>query len=119
MITNFERGLKYYCTCHGEPIEMVQQEGSSTFLACPKFFVRDDKHPDGREQEEPPCYNRISYYDADKIIEKYMATIERMTLTGATLDSDFAGITVKYKEHEAKLLKCNFFTKKVGLKKIR
>ena len=69
MLSNFWKGLSFYCVnCHEQPVKMVYKEGSSVFLACPKYMLADSRYPDGHERNEAACPNRLSYSDAEKIV---------------------------------------------------
>ena len=57
---------KIICGNHGgsENIEMVPQQGGlSMFYACPKY------HPENREDNEKPCFNRINLLDYTDMLD--------------------------------------------------
>lgn len=79
---------------------MVIMEGSSPFYACPHYMRKDEKHPDGYEEGENACANRISFTAASTVMEKFMRIVEEDAMSGAMCDYrgmkfDHNGITVK------------------------
>ena len=46
MITNIGKNLEIYCGNHAEPIPMKIMSGETAFYACPKYMLKDEKHPD-------------------------------------------------------------------------
>ena len=92
MLSNFWKGLSFYCiNGHEQPVKMVYQEGSSVFLACPKYMLADSRHPDGHERSEAACPNRLSYSDAERIVSMLSDTVQE-TLA----QDDFCGLNVGY-----------------------
>ena len=84
---------------HEEPIPMIVMEGSSSFYACPHYMLKDDNHPDGRDEDEKMCVNRISFTALTNIVNKLMKMVEKDDENGIIADYtgkkfDYNGITV-------------------------
>lgn len=101
MIQNFWNNISFYCiNGHEEPVPMVVMEGSSAFYACPKYMLKDEKHPDGHEPDERACPNRISFIRANTIVEKFMKRVEadntdNMFMDYTNMEFKYDGITVR------------------------
>lgn len=85
------KGMRLFCACHNEPVEMSIHEGSvyaafngtsgSVFYSCPKYYE------DNRDTDEKPCFNRLSLTEYEKLIEDLSAVLEenagdQINLTG-------------------------------------
>ena len=67
-VGNLWKRVHFYCINHEEPIPMIIMEGNTPFYACPKYMRKDEKHPDGHEEYEPGCGNRLSFESAFSIV---------------------------------------------------
>ena len=104
MITNFWKDFKIFCmNGHKEPVEMVVMEGSTPFFACPRYMLKDEAHPDGHEEGEPGCLNRISLTAVSNLMEKLMKIVEKDDAFGAV--ADYTGMQFQYNGIQAKVLK--------------
>ena len=103
MLSNFWKGLSFYCiNGHEQPVKMVYQEGSSVFLACPKYMLADSRHPDGHERSEAACPNRLSYSDAERIVRMLSDTVQE-TLAQDDF-CDFTGYRFKMRQITVEVL---------------
>lgn len=103
MIENFWNNIEMYCgNNHKEKIKFTTREGKDTFYACPHFMLKDDKHPDGHEKDEPQCYNRVAFADALGIVEKLSNKIEKDLSNN--IKDDYTGYKYKYKFYMVEVL---------------
>ena len=92
MIKNFWENVKFVCTKHEHPLDMVLREGTTApFYACENYDNKEDQ-----------CLNRISFHDAQDIVEKLAAYIAASDEYGGT---DFTNFTFKYKKIDVKVVK--------------
>ena len=79
--------IKWVCMHgHDEPVPMVVMHGSTPFRACPRYMLKDDKHPDGHGVDERACANRLSPYDEAGIVELISADMGEALYSGDVLD---------------------------------
>ena len=114
MLTNLWRNISFYCmNDHEEPVPMVVQHGESAFYACPQYFEFSNEHPNGHFPGEKPCYNRISFRDAEKVIGEFSKIIE------ADLDdnviADYKGLKITHRHIVAKVLKYSDKEVRIGI----
>jgi len=103
MVKNLFDGLTVYCLNHEEPVRMDVKSGSSLFYACPKYMRKDDEHPDGHEETERACANRISFTDLEKIMEQISQEVEDAAFAGQ--EFDITGLRGKIRTLEYRVLK--------------
>jgi len=104
MVTNIWKNIGFYCMNHPEPIPFYVYEGSATpFYACKKYMRKDEMHPEGHEDNEDACGNRLSFNMAISIVEKISKEIEDSLSKGEL--TDYNGFTFRYKNVRVKVLK--------------
>ena len=109
MIINGWKNIKFYCMNHETPIPMTVFEGHTSFYNCSRYFLKDDEHPDGHEEGERGCANRLSFTMAVNIVEKISKKIEE------DMFGDFTGMKMRYNGIEVKVLE---YSMEKGLTKI-
>lgn len=103
MIKNLWSRVVFQCGNHDskEHIKLFYHEPSfkeaSMFYSCPKYY------PDKRVDGEKACFNRLSFEDAEKIIQKLSDIIESDensgfigNYTGLSYQVKFLKVTVVY-----------------------
>ena len=85
MLKNLWDKVEFYCCNHNEPQLMYEYPSNTPFYTCRRYMRKDALHPDGHEDNEPSCTNRLSYYAAASILEKLNELIE------AEMDDDCFG----------------------------
>lgn len=113
-VSNLWNNIEFYCGNHKEPIPLVIQEGQNKFFACPKYMLKDEKHPDGHEADERPCVNRMSLDDTGNIMMA-LHNVMSNVLSDPEEMVDLNGYSFKYKSYDITVLKYNEFTGKVKL----
>lgn len=114
MLTNLWKKITFYCmNGHEEPVQMTVQYGESAFYACPQYFEFSNEHPDGHFPSDKPCYNRMSFSDAEKVISKFSRIIE--TDMSDNTVADYRGIRITYKHIDATVLKYSDQKIKIGI----
>ena len=103
MILGIWKNIKMYCPNHEQPIEFVPREGETTFYGCPKYFKQDEKHPDGWDENDHMCLNRLNFNDAQDIVAKLSETIEGSLVSGEMID--FTNYTFDFKYYTVRVLK--------------
>ena len=106
MLTNLSKKVSFFCiNGHPEPIPLIIKEGNNQFYACPKFMVKDDKHPDGYDWSagEHACNNRLSFNDAADIIVKFSEYVEDGYAKGEM--TDWTNFEFMVKKIKVKVLK--------------
>lgn len=91
MVTNITKQADFYCmNGHKELVLMKPRERTDNnmdnFYACPKYMRKDEKHPDGHEEWEHGCVNRLSFSDAADILTKFNKTVEEDMMSGTICD---------------------------------
>ncbi len=104
MIPNFWKHIHFFCTNrHDTPVAMIVANGNSPFYACPKYMRLDTAHPNGHTPDERACPNRISFVDAQRIVECFS---EQITEDLANMEVvDYTGYEFTFKRHRVKVLK--------------
>ena len=103
MLSNFWDGVTLYCmNGHEEPVPMIYKEGNSLFFACPRYMLADENHPDGHRRNEPACPNRLSYYDAEKIISRLSEQVAESLVNDEVCD--YTGYQFKFKNIHVRVL---------------
>ena len=98
MLKNLWSRIELQCMKHHVP--MYVYEGAATpFYACPKYMLKDENHPDGHEEGEPGCANRISFEDYRHLVEKISADLENAFLNGEM--PDLTGSKYRWKNVDA------------------
>lgn len=97
------KNIKLYCPNHDDPIEFVPREGVTTFYGCPKYFKKDEKHPNGWDEFERACPNRLNFDDAQDIVVKLSDILEESFVSGEI--TDFTNLVFKHKYYTVKVLK--------------
>lgn len=119
MVKNLWARSTFYCTNrHLKPVEMHVQQGTekqSNFYACPKYFLKDDNHPDGHEADEPPCYNRLNFIDAEGVVGKFEKLMEQDVSDGSVEMIDYTGTRFRYKSIDVVVLKYGFDEVRFGV----
>lgn len=104
MIKNFWSKIKIYCgNNHNTPIEFTVKAGESPFYACPKYMLKDNKHPNGHTKDERACPNRLNFIDAQGIVEKFSDIVEKDIINDKNIN--YEGLEFKYKHYEIKVFK--------------
>ena len=114
MIKNIWSDVEFFCMNHPEPIPLYEYKGShSPFLSCRRYMKKDENHPDGHEEAETACSNRLSYDSAIRIIERLMKDMEESIRSGDYIN--YKGYSFKYRGIRVKVLDFDF---EKGFKKI-
>lgn len=114
MIQNFWSNAKIYCmNGHKEPIPMIVMNGASSFYACPHYMLKDENHPDGREEDERMCNNRISFTALTNVMNKLMKMVEKDDEDG--IIADYTGKTLEYNGIKITVLKYHLNTFHIGI----
>lgn len=114
MITGFWKNFTIFCmNGHEEPVEMVVMEGSTPFYACPRYMLKDKKHPDGHEEGEPSCPNRISMTAVSNLMNKFMQIVEKDEDEGVI--GDYTGMQFTYNGIKVKVLKYSVNDTRLGI----
>lgn len=102
MITNISEEVEFYCNNHTEPIPLKIMTGNSAFYACPKYMLKDETHPDGHEENERACANRLSFDDAGNILMEF----NKLAFEAFKNDEfiDFTNTCFKCKYYDVKVL---------------
>ena len=102
MITNIGKNLEFYCGNHAKPIPLKIMNGETAFYACPKYMLKDKRHPDGHKKDEKACPNRLNFDDAGNII------MELSKMISASIEddefTDFTHTRFKYKYYDVEVL---------------
>lgn len=102
MLKNLWSQIELQCLKHHVP--MYVYEGTGTpFYACPKYMKKDEKHPDGHEENERGCANRISFDDYRHLVEKISADLEKALLNNEM--PDLTGNKYHWKSVDAEITK--------------
>ena len=98
MVKNIWSNIEFTCIHnHPQPIPMeVIENGQSPFYACPHYFKEK------RQEDEKMCYNRVSLYDVEGIVDKFGKIIEDTDKFGGT---DFTGFEFDYKMIHVRVVK--------------
>lgn len=87
MIKNIWSQITFVCGNHKHPVEMYVYEGAATpFYACPRYMLKDEEHPNGHNEGEPGCSNRMSFDAARYFVEKISKAMEEDILNNAIAD---------------------------------
>ena len=107
MLTNVWKNIRFYCLNHDGPIELTVREGNAgAFYSCVKYMRKDAEHPDGHEDDERSCTNRLSFTTAVNIVEKLAKMIEESLSNGEF--TDFTGMQIRYKGIIVRVLEYSF-----------
>lgn len=117
MILNFwnKNNITFYCiNKHEKPVKMVIMNGQTgQFYACPKYMLKDDKHPDGHEADERACANRLSFMDAEQIVMLLSKEVEEDLENG--IMGNYKGITIRLKQIDAVVLEYSDYKIEIGI----
>ena len=114
MISNVFDHVQFYCMAHKEPKQLYVYKGAnSPFFACVKYMRKDENHPDGHEENEQACSNRMSFNLATSIMEQISKLVEEAILSGAVMN--FTGYVFTYKAVEVTILE---YSVDAGVKKV-
>ena len=103
MIRNIWNMIEFQCGNHKKPIPFYVYEWSnSPFYACPKYMLKDENHPDGHEEDEPGCSNRLSFDMARHFVEKISDILQEDIDNGVI--SDLGGLKMSYRGIDAKVV---------------
>jgi len=103
MIKNLWEKTELYCMNHKEPVRMyIYEHAVSPFYACPRYMRKDADHPDGHEENEPGCANRISFDAYWKIVDKFGEIMEADFANGEI--QDYTGLRFRWKQIDVKIL---------------
>lgn len=105
MISNFWQRIHFFCIhdAHNEPVPFSVMEGSSSFYACPRYMRKDAAHPDGHEEGERACANRISFRDTEKIVEFFGSMYSEDLANGILMD--YTGVEFDLRSYHVKVLR--------------
>ncbi len=108
MLKNLSADVKFYCmNGHEAPVLMKVREqsevGNDNFFACPKYMLKDESHPDGHDEKERSCLNRLSLSDAGDILSLYNKIVEDNIMDNALMD--YEGYEFRHKLITARVLK--------------
>ena len=108
MIKNLSEKVTFYClNRHEVPVPMIERErtddNKDDFYACPKYMLKDEKHPTGHEVNENSCKNTISFADVGNILLEFNKRIETMGVDA--LFADFTNYKFDYKQISIRVLK--------------
>jgi len=92
---------------HKEPVPLIIMQGDTPFYACPRYFRKDDEHPDGHEADDKMCLNRLSFTKAQSIVDKMMKVVENDRANGI-FTADYKGYTFTVSGIEVTVLKYHF-----------
>ena len=101
IIKNLWNNTTFYCGHdHNEPVKMEYKTGESMFYSCPRYYVDNKNRPGERS-----CANRMSFADAEKILDKITDEITEIEEAGGVvniknLQFDYNGIHVKVLSHD-------------------
>ena len=103
MLSNIAGGAEFWCMCHGAPVPMSVKEGRTQFMACPKYFRKDDLHPDGYDPDtERACGNTLSFDEMGKVLFRYGQIVDEDMDTGIV---DHTNMRFKSGRIETRILK--------------
>ena len=92
------------CNNHDTPVPMYVYEGAMTpFYACPRYMKKDKDHPNGHEEFEKGCANRVSFEDVRHIVEKLGKQMSEDEASGVI--ADYTGMRFKWKSVDVVVLK--------------
>jgi len=104
MIKNIWNKVTFFCMNHEEPLPLYEyQSERETFYACRKYMKKDEDHPDGHEDGEPACFNRLSFTTAADIVSRFSAIAEEDLLIGN--QADYKNMTFVVKNIKVKVLR--------------
>lgn len=107
VVKNIWSKIELVCTNHNPPVPMYVFEGSMTpFYACPKYMKKDEKHPNGHEENERGCSNRISFDDFGHLVDKLSNQIAKDTEAG--IMGDYTNMKLHWKNIDAVILYYSF-----------
>lgn len=116
MLTNVFTKIDFYCLNHDVPVPLyVYESSNSPFYACVRYMARDEAHPDGHEEGEAACANRLSFNAAAAIMEKISSVMEEALANGDI--TDWTGWQFMLKGIRVKVLEYSFAdgSMKVGI----
>jgi len=99
---------------HDEPLLMYVFESSAPFYACRKYMRKDSTHPEGHDQDEPSCTNRLSFYMTSSILQKINELIEE-EMDGGYF-GDYTNLSLSYKGCRVRILGLSEGLLKLGVK---
>ena len=102
MINNLWKTIHFFCMNHKDPVEFKDAYGETAFYACPKYYPISEQFPNGHLDGEIPCYNRISFFDAEGIVSELSRQIEEDLEDDCV--TDYAGMKFNYKNIEVTVL---------------
>ena len=104
MIKNIWNKVTFFCMNHEEPLPFYEyRTEKETFYACHKYMKKDEDHPDGHEENEPACFNRLSFTTAADIVSRFASIMEEDSLMGT--QADYKGMRFIVKNIEVKVLR--------------
>ncbi len=114
MIKNRWKNTEFYCMNHKKPVRFQEYTASHTpFYACPKYFLKDENHPDGHDEDEKQCLNRISTTLAWSIIEQISAMVEDAHKNSELID--FKNCCFPFKGYDVTILELNEYSNRVKI----
>lgn len=103
-----DEAVYFVCMNHTDyienPVHMKVKEGRTSFYACPKYFLKDEKHPDGHARDEPMCQNRISMADAYSILGAYEKKLNE-TISGGWMTAHLTNWEFDYKSYHCLVIR--------------
>ncbi len=101
IMKNLWGNTRFFCGHdHKEPVEMTYKTGDTMFYSCPRYYVDNTNRPGERS-----CANRLSFADAEKILDKVTEQITEIEESGGMVNItnyqfDYNGIHVKVLNHD-------------------
>lgn len=122
MIKNLTQNIQFFCiNNHKEPVLMTERERTDdnhdNFFACPRYMRKDEKHPDGFDENETGCNNRLSFSDAGDIIAAFNRVVDEDMASFVFRDYTnyeftFKSINVVVLSYDSKVIKFGVLNKK-------
>ena len=114
MIKNLWSKIELYCINHDEPVPMYVYSGSVTpFYACPKYMKKDEAHPNGHEEYERGCANRISFDLVQRLVEQLDKRMSADMANGEIVN--YKGLKLHWKTVDATIIEYTDNKIKLGI----
>lgn len=102
MILGIWKNIKIYCDNHEEPVLFKEKQGETMFYACPKYYPESEDFPQGYLEGEKKCLNRLSFHDAQKIVEEFSSIMEDSLISGEMFD--FTNYKFRHRMYDVRII---------------